>query len=96
MHIVRPIDDLAADRATDDPPAYSGSRPAVAVAETVTVTDWGTLPEKLQPPAFSVHRCHHSGVEHGGEDSAFELPVGMPEAIHHLSESRKHVRITIL
>ncbi|EOA87087.1 uncharacterized protein SETTUDRAFT_31388 [Exserohilum turcica Et28A] len=48
------------------------------------VTDWGSLPAKLQPPAFRVHRCHHRGMERGGEQEAFELPFGFPEVIQHV------------
>lgn len=45
------------------------------------------LPEKLQPPPFRVHRCHHSSVEQGDDVDAIELPTGFPEAVQHISET---------
>jgi hypothetical protein len=50
----------------------------------VPVDEWALLPAKLQLPAFRVHRCHHQGVERGGEQEAFELPFGFPEVVQHM------------
>lgn len=53
--------------------------------------NWSQLPFKFQPPSFRVHRCHHSGVERGGEDEAFELPLGFPEIVQHMGEACENV-----
>jgi hypothetical protein len=56
--------------------------------------DWAQLPVELQPPSFCVHRCHHVGVERGGEDRAFELPLGFPEVVQYVDEVSEHVCYT--
>jgi hypothetical protein len=59
--------------------------------------DWVEIPEKLQPPEFRVHRCHHRGVERSGEGAAFELPFGFPEIVHHLDSTPQNVcNVTLL
>ncbi|KAF1840093.1 uncharacterized protein K460DRAFT_322426, partial [Cucurbitaria berberidis CBS 394.84] len=68
---------------SDTPPMYMDVHNNL-VAPT---NDWAVLPEKLQPPVFRVHRCHHRCVERGGEDDAFELPFGFPEVVHHIYEA---------
>jgi hypothetical protein len=65
----------------ETPPEYSTS-----LQEDTSNSTWGVLPRKLQPPQFHVHQCHHPGVEYGGEDDAFELPIGFPEAIQYICE----------
>ena len=65
----------------DSPPEYS------EWTEVWQEHDWNQLPLKFQPPSFRIHRCHHRGVERGGEDDAFELPLGFPEILHHIDEA---------
>ncbi|KAF2633818.1 hypothetical protein BU25DRAFT_416966 [Macroventuria anomochaeta] len=48
--------------------------------------DWSQLPEKLQPPQFHVHRCHHEGVTSSTTSKAFELPLGFPEIVQYFHE----------
>ena len=69
---------------SDNPPDYLHSS---EWTEIWPDHDWAELPQNLQPPSFRVHRCHHVGVERGGEDDAFELPLGFPELIKHMNEA---------
>jgi len=48
--------------------------------------DWDHFPNKLRPPPFRVHRCHHEGMERGGEGDQFELPNGFPEAVQQMCQ----------
>ena len=83
---VEPPDSL--DLFTDSPPEY----PSPAEwTEIWPEHDWAQLPSKLQPPSFRLHRCHHRGVERGGEDDDFELPLGFPEIVHHTEEACSNV-----
>ncbi|KAF2633022.1 hypothetical protein BU25DRAFT_454154 [Macroventuria anomochaeta] len=66
-----------------NPPEYS----SLEWTEIRPEHDWAQLPSKLQPPSFRIHRCHHRGVERGGEDDAFELPLGFPEIVQHMEEA---------
>ncbi|KAF2844475.1 hypothetical protein T440DRAFT_559586 [Plenodomus tracheiphilus IPT5] len=50
------------------------------------ISDWGLLPKQLQPPSFRVHRCHHEGMELGGEGDESELPEGFPEAVKQICQ----------
>lgn len=68
----------------DNPPEYLSPSEST---EIWPEHDWTQLPFKLQPPSFRIHRCHHNGVERGGEDEAFELPLGFPEIVHHMEEA---------
>jgi hypothetical protein len=70
----------------DDIPAYS---------DLPLVSQGPFLLEKLQPPLFWVHRCHHASVEHGDDANAIELPTGFLEAVQHISEMPSHVSTTI-
>jgi hypothetical protein len=83
--------DMALFHAVDYPPEYSTERELLEVDIAAPVHEWQILPGKLQPPAFRVHRCHHPGVERGGENNDFELPSGFPEAIQHIQQSPEHV-----
>ena len=88
MLIVAPTaNELSAVNA-DCPPTYTDSR---SQNNIVPVVEWASLPFKLQPPAFLVHRCHHRGVERSGEQEAFELPFGFPEVIQHMDSVPSHV-----
>jgi hypothetical protein len=69
---------------SEDPPDYLHSSEWTEIRPD---HDWAELPLKLQPPSFRVHRCHHIGVERGGEDDAFELPLGFPELMQHMNEA---------
>ena len=73
---------------SDDPPDYLHSP---EWTEIWPDHDWAELPPKIQPPSFRVHRCHHVGVERGGEDNAFELPLGFPELMQHMNEAFRDV-----
>lgn len=66
-----------------DPPEYTNP---LDWTEVWPEHDWTQLPSKLQPPSFRIHRCHHIGVERGGEDEAFELPLGFPEIVQHMED----------
>jgi hypothetical protein len=55
--------------------------------------DWSQIPEKLQPPSFHVHRCHHEGVASNAVGQVFELPLGFPETVHYFNETPRDVRI---
>jgi hypothetical protein len=93
-------DMLLSDSAViNNPPAYPITlRDQSLQAEhaiNVPVHDWKLLPEKLQPPSFRVHRCHHTGMELGRGGNEFELPNGFPEAIKHISEVPEHVSISV-
>ncbi|UPX14875.1 uncharacterized protein EKO05_0005346 [Ascochyta rabiei] len=68
----------------DSPPEYTDSS---EWTEILPEHDWTQLPAKFQPPSFRIHRCHHRGVERGGEDDAFELPLGFPEILQHMEET---------
>ena len=83
--------DMALFHTVDYPPEYSTEHELLEVDIAAPVHDWQILPGKLQPPAFRVHRCHHPGVERGGENNDFELPSGFPEAIQHIQQSPEHV-----
>ena len=72
----------------DSPPEYSSPSDWT---EIWPEHDWNQLPFKFQPPSFRIHRCHHRGVERGGEDDAFELPLGFPEIMHHIDEAYNDV-----
>jgi hypothetical protein len=72
------------------PPPYPGL-PRQHAIHASSVSEWGCLPQKFQPPAFRVHRCHHAGLELGSEGDAFELPACFPEAIQHMSETPQSV-----
>jgi hypothetical protein len=82
MLIVAPAATSAFTANTDCPPTYRDTR--TGSDQVVPVNNRGFLPAKLQPPAFRVHRCHHRGVERGGEQETFELPFGFPEVIQHM------------
>lgn len=73
------------------PPEYTGPSEWTEISPE---HDWAQLPFEFQPPSFRIHRCHHSGVERGGEDEAFELPLGFPEVVQHVEEACSDVRIT--
>jgi hypothetical protein len=81
MLMVTPTATPESTTTTDDPPTYTDTQTAGG----------GFLPAKLQPPAFSVHRCHHRGMDRRGEEDAFELPFGFPEVIQHLHTIPSHV-----
>lgn len=81
MLMVTPTATPESTSTTDDPPTYTDTPTAGG----------GFLPAKLQPPAFSVHRCHHRGMDRRGEEDAFELPFGFPEVIQHLHTIPSHV-----
>lgn len=95
MHLVGPSRELSYGLITNNPPAYPDLRTyeerQYVVLAPHTDVNCSQVPEKLQPPAFRVHRCHHPGVESGGEGDAFELPFGFPEAIQHIHELPDHV-----
>lgn len=55
--------------------------------------DWSQIPEKLQPPTFHVHRCHHEGVTSSAVGQVFELPSGFPEIVHCFNDTPKDVCI---
>ncbi|OWY53295.1 hypothetical protein AALT_g11514 [Alternaria alternata] len=80
MLMVTPTATPESTTTTDDPPTYTDTPTAGG----------GFLPAKLQPPAFSVHRCHHRGMDRRGEEDAFELPFGFPEVIQHLHTIPSH------
>ncbi|KAF1363090.1 hypothetical protein EJ07DRAFT_152607 [Lizonia empirigonia] len=71
-----------------DLPEYSSP---LSSTEVWPEHDWAQLPSKFQPPSFRIHRCHHSGVERGGEDEAFQLPLGFPEIVQHMEEACEDV-----
>ena len=86
---------LVGSASAKHPPAYPSVRQEqeqqVEHDVDVSVSDWGLLPEKLQPPPFRVHRCHHQGIEPGGEGDEFQLPNGFPEAVQHICQIPDHV-----
>jgi hypothetical protein len=41
-----------------------------------------------------VHRCHHRGVEQGAEGDGFEMPLGLPEVVHHMYEAPHNVSLS--
>ncbi|CAG5148255.1 uncharacterized protein ALTATR162_LOCUS2174 [Alternaria atra] len=88
MLIVAPAATSASTANTDCPPTYRDTR--TGSDQVVPVNNRGFLPAKLQPPAFRVHRCHHRGVERGGEQETFELPFGFPEVIQHMHSVPPH------
>jgi hypothetical protein len=94
IELVNPTDTLPTMKVVDGPPAYS-NQPCKADV-IASVTNWGVLPKKLQPPAFHVHRCHHAGVEQADEGEVFELPTGFPEAVQHICEIPERVCISTL
>ena len=67
---------MLADR-SEEPPSYTRSSSENKGA--VSLEEWSSLPSKSRPPIFSVHRCHHRGMERS--EQASELPLGFREAI---------------
>lgn len=85
-----PTDDL--DPPINSAPEYSSPAEGTGIWQE---HDWTQLPVKFQPPSFRIHRCHHEGVERGGEDEAFELPLGFPETVQHMEEACSEVFNTL-
>jgi hypothetical protein len=92
IELVSPTYTRLTTKAVAVPPAYSNQPHEPQV--TAAVATWGDLLEKLQLPAFRVHRCHHAGVEQAGVGEAFELPTGFPEAVQHVCEIPESVCIS--
>ena len=62
------------------PPVFENSHPT-----NISHIDWAQIPEKLQPPMFRVHRCHHRGTARFDEE--IELPFGFPEVVQHFHDT---------
>lgn len=92
---------LVGDGAPNRPPAYPAT-PQQQYQQReyenhMATIDWGPELSKLQAPPFRVHRCHHEGMERGGEGSRFELPDGFPEAVRQMClvpESVSHSQLS--
>ncbi|EUC27548.1 hypothetical protein COCCADRAFT_30994 [Bipolaris zeicola 26-R-13] len=65
---------------SSSPPVFENSHPT-----NVSHIDWAQIPEKLQPPMFRVHRCHHRGIARFDEE--IELPFGFPEVVQHFHDT---------